>query len=294
MPEISIPYELVTTRGTLEFNRYDLASYYHLNEVSGLIAQIRSSGAKPRPGRDGSYLQTQRLGEMTPLLEGQLVFGSLVEREALARELVAHHLAILNEPGKLRWLANGTGGEWREVTVQALERSDIKSKIIKDFTLPLISVDPFILGETLHDQYTSFVTPSAGGGFIFPFSFPFMFADASGDGGGTFHNAGELDAYPIVRIYGDIVNPTIINQTTGLLTTLDVSVNAPDFVEIDMWNEKITLNGSDTTPLLKVLNNAVSSFWPLQPDDNQVRLIGSNANPATTRAELLWKDSYAQ
>ena len=298
MADVNVPIELVTPAGTIRFNDYSQPEFYHLTEFTGIdFADLRTS-RRDRPARHRVILGRPLKGALNPLLEGTIVFSSTRSRERMSRALRAACESIVGTSGTLRFQPPDLGGMWLRTTVYLAERVDIKGQLMKTFQIPLVAEDPTIYADVLREQYTSFVSTSLGGGLTFPVTFPLNFGDPSGDGSGVFANgpgSGGVEVYPTVKIFGTITNPTLVNSTTGdvLALTKGLVLRAPDWVEVDMLREEVRLNGSVDRPLMGMMDAQWSEFWALIPGNNSVRLMGSSPDPATARAQLVWRDGWA-
>lgn len=111
-------------------------------------------------------------------------------------------------------------------------------------------------------------------------------------------NAGDRDAYPIIRLFGPFGDEgtssdetTIENLTSGKsLVFAGMGISAGDYVEIDFRAKTILLNG--TTSKYSYLLFPDSSWWTLRPGVNEIAFrpdtFSGNAN-----AVVFWRDAYS-
>lgn len=300
MAQVNRPFELETNLGILKFNEFAAGNYLHLDEVAGLNAQVRTSirnrpqhgGARPGPGYKGGIY---------PVLDGRIIFDSIESRAELESQFLMHAYAIISDPGVLRYQAHD--GSWRQLEVTLNADPQVAGQLVKTFQLPLKSGWDTLQSTVLHEEDSEFVlNPSGDGGLVLPFTVPTFFGYLQSGGDAVIDNAGDgsADAYPVIRIHGTLTDPAMLNETTGGMVILNgenagegpLTIEAPDFIEIDMWQETITLNGDKTQSLLRYLDQIHSIFWPLQPGPNNVRVIGTSPDPATAHATMYWRDSY--
>jgi hypothetical protein len=291
--QYGIPYRLVTTEGTLWFNQYANNPYLHMRKVAGLDFPGVRSEKVARPGRAGVTRMGGTADAIFPTLEGWIVADSPASTALQEQELRSLCRAAYENPATLIWTPAALAE--RQCTVYVDEKPDIGDDDgVPFYMIPLVSEDPVAYGTALKTQNTSIVAAGGGGGLIFPFDFPMNFADPSGNGAGNFTNAGDLPSFPVVRIHGDITNPVVHNETTGLrvaLTESGLSIPSGQYVEIDMLHETIYLNGDTSAPLYDALDVEVSMFWSLEKNINIVRVSGDS--PSGAYGELIWRDAYA-
>jgi hypothetical protein len=161
----------------------------------------------------------------------------------------------------------------RQLTVRLAAKPNISGGKIKGFQLPMIAQNPVIEATDSTTATTTSLVAGGGGGLAFPFTFDIDFTWDSSGGTATIVNPADLDTYPVVKIYGPITQPEIRNSTNGLRFALTNTIALGDYVEVDMRNQTVTLNGS--TPLLGSMDVLVSEWWPLEPGSNSVLLVGA-------------------
>lgn len=142
MAESGIPYVLEGPGGTIHFNdwltpdrRVHRADVYMLTEVGGLTPALRTSSSS-RVGRPGVRRGQAAFEGLEPVLEGQFIHSGPEMQESMRRRLVRVAHSILNVSGVLRWLPSDIN-EWRQVTVQLLDRVSVTGGLFKEFQLML-------------------------------------------------------------------------------------------------------------------------------------------------------------
>jgi hypothetical protein len=130
--------------------------------------------------------------------------------------------------------------------------------------------------ETATTQDSAALTET-GGGFVVPLVLPITFTESAG-GDLTVTNEGSFYSYPVLRAYGPIVNPTIVNQTTGELLTFVGSIASGDYWEVDLHAQSVKLNGTQT---VRALNVAASSWFACGFGTTQLQLAGSGFTAQT-------------
>lgn len=108
----------------------------------------------------------------------------------------------------------------------------------------------------------------------------------------TVVNDGNVAANPILRLYGPCTDPRIENQTTGqALVFAGLVVAAGDYVELDVLERTVRLNGLVDQSRYTLLDFAVSQWWQLQPGPNAVRYFPV-AFTAPSQAEIRFRSPW--
>lgn len=137
----------------------------------------------------------------------------------------------------------------------------------------------------------------AGGGAVagrtYPLTFPRTYPSSAPLGTGAVINAGNADAYPLIRLYGPSTEPEFWNDTQGkVFKFASLTVAAGTFVEIDTRAKTIRLNGDPASSLQNKLVFPDSSWWSLSPGENDLRFVPATYTASTTVAEIIWRDAY--
>lgn len=172
-----------------------------------------------------------------------------------------------------------------QMVVRRHEKPEISAKPeAGGMVLSLIAGDPRVYSQEL--VTTEVDAPTSVGGFTSPFTSPFV--EAASSTIETITNEGDAETFPIVRIYGPIRGPRIVNTTTGFQVSLPgLLISAGDYVQIDMSSPvSVLLNGSVLADRYSYVDTSVSDFWPLVAGDNGVALYGTEYDAAITRAEV--------
>jgi hypothetical protein len=103
----------------------------------------------------------------------------------------------------------------------------------------------------------------------------------------TISNIGWATTYPTITINGPITNPVIGNTTTGNTLYFTGTYSALDTLEIDLYNQLITLNGNPARNLL------ISGTWFAAPPGNSnFFFTGTGTLAGTTQATVSWYSAY--
>lgn len=283
---------LETPMGTLMFNDTTSGSYYWLSGADGMDGAAVRNNSEMKPQRDGAIVHDAFLGPRTIVLTGQVIAADFTTRRTLLDNLAAYTFPLLRANGTLRFTP--TGGTTRQLSVRLFDKVTVRGGVLKEFQITLIASDPFTYSDALFTATTSALTGAgATGGLAFPVAFPIGFGEYTAGGEAAVTNSGNVNSYPVIRVYGPISGPTLRNLTTGLVLSLPgASVSSGSYAAVDMANETIYLDDITTSPLIRYLDVLTSEFWPLVPGANTVKLTGSGFSGATN-ATVLYRHAFA-
>lgn len=197
--------------------------------------------------------------------------------------------SLMRADGVLAWESYAIGPV--QMGVRRHESPKISAKPeAGGMVVSLIAADPKVYSQAV--TTTRVEAPTAVGGFTFPMTFPAVETASSPIATAT--NEGLAETFPIVRIYGPIRGPRIVNVTTGLQVSMPgLSVAAGDYVEIDMAPPaSIRLNGSVLASRYDYLDPATSDFWALVSGENAIALYGTEYEAGVTHADVLHRNAW--
>lgn len=159
------------------------------------------------------------------------------------------------------------------------------------FTLEITATDPGIYD----DVQQAVVLPldaGSGGGFKAPLVAPITtgVADPSSRPGWVV-NAGDLGAYPVLRLQGPVTNPRVRVVETGRVLELAISLRDTDTVEIDTragarW---VLLNGGNAAPALTAASRL--DLFTIPPGRSEIRWTATDYTNSA-RLSVAWRDAY--
>lgn len=294
---MALEYSIVLREGTADELRLegvpaDPESCVLLQEVQGLDSREIRETIADLASRDGDYLGDVRQAGLTLIVEAVIVGvdrADLREREAALRRALA--------PTSTTWVCriDGRVGDPEDLIAQVRTSSPLRSADsvqgpgrVKAATFGLRSGDAVLYGAS--ERIVTIYPTIATAGMTFPMRFPVSFA-GSVSLGTTVTNAGDADTWPLLRVYGPVVNPTIQNVTTGLQLVVVGTIDADTFIQIDPATRAVTLGGNPDLSRYAMLDRTASSFWPLVPGANAIRLLAASFS-GTARVELTYRDAY--
>jgi phage-related protein len=118
------------------------------------------------------------------------------------------------------------------------------------------------------------IAASPGTGIVFNMSFNLTFGGtATGDpGGADVINVGNHDMYPLITIFGPVVQPTIVESNSGKWMGFDLTLTKTDYLVIDTRKHTIYLNGIQSRRSSLVVG---SSWFSIAPGDTTIFFYGT-------------------
>jgi hypothetical protein len=243
------------------------------------------------PGRHGAVTRNRYQQAALITLEG-FVRGSTPD-EAIAQwdALAAALFGALDTPRLLRW-QRGTSGTGEEL--QALVRciggptpkDDGAGRVLR-YQVSVRADDP--RGYLQHLSTTVGGSLTAGGGATMPRTFPVTFDQGVG-GTGAVNNSGTRPTPPVFRVYGLAINPQILLVGTTQRIALTGTVAAGDYLEVDVANRTVKLNG--TSPAQGMVDSANTSWFDLPVGTSTIRMLASS-NDAAAHVEIDYRSAFA-
>lgn len=139
---------------------------------------------------------------------------------------------------------------------------------------------------------TASATTPPGPGFEFDLTFDLTFPASSPAGSTTVTTIGNAKCYPVIKLYGPATFPRIENYTDGQKSLdFNIALSATDYLEVDVRNKTVLLNGNPAQNRYQTLDFATSEWWVLQPGSNLVRYY-PDVYSGAARAELSWRCQF--
>lgn len=237
-------------------------------------------------GQSGIIDLTQFHGGRTVTVE-----LAILDDGSLTRHQWADRLRIMCHPAKRPYLYVQQDG-WlaeRRILLRGNQFSMIVDRASKARLKASLSwAAPYGVLEAADLTEYRMGTNTSGAGLSFQVSWGstgLAFTPANSSATTSIVNNGTATAVPFYRIYGAISGPQILNSTTGEVLSLpNMSIAAGDFVDIDVANRTVYLNGVPSNSYYQYIDWSVSTWWELQPGTT---LLALSAASQDSNAALL-------
>lgn len=243
------------------------------------------------PGADGTIDTTELTGARAVLLNVRLVPRQGFDPAVLEQRLRAFTNA------RLRPIMTITRDGWpdRRIVLRRGPWSSPQDRpTFQDITVQWVA--PLGILESAGDPHTVnvlAVAPGVAVGRTYPLTFPRIYPPSPVQGAVSVFNAGDVDAYPIVRIYGPATDPVLDNVTQGRsLTFAGITLAADEYLEIDTRRHTIRLNGDVAESRYNTLAFPATRWWSLSPGSNSLRFHPATLVAGVTVAQIIWRDAF--
>ncbi|MCW2904932.1 MAG: hypothetical protein JWO67_7197 [Streptosporangiaceae bacterium] len=123
-------------------------------------------------------------------------------------------------------------------------------------------------------------------GISFPASFPISFTATQASGASEVSNDGGVPAHFTARLYGPCTGPRLVNETTGeeIRFTSSLTLAPGEYVEVNTRDRSAFLLSMASQSRLNALDFAVTSWWRVEPGQQQVRYAPLGASDGAAAA----------
>jgi len=319
MAFVSIPYELIAADGSRAVvGNSDAAAadpdfVGYLDAESGITGLLDRAGVRESAtdlveadgASHGPFWLSRRSGTITGLL---FVGGLDPTIVANAESKLKRATRWLREDGVIRWTPPNASSP-RQLRCRVQDGPRITARRPKAFQVTLVSTDPYALSVTensatisaalqssvevtIADPFTDpvGVSSTVGRGIPNPIPEPIISNEqAANQTLVMITNAGDAPTWPRFRITGPVTDPTLLNNSTGESWSLSYTLAAGEFLDVYPQRGRILAGG--TADRYSALDFIDSTWWQLQPGDNDVRLLAT-AYSAGAEFTIYWRDAY--
>jgi hypothetical protein len=168
---------------------------------------------------------------------------------------------------------------------------NLRTTVDPNYTYGYITsqVDFFCPDPNYYDNnlQTSVMQISAALGRTYNKTFNYTYGGGSATVTTTISNIGWGTTYPTITINGPITNPVVGNSTSGDTLYFTGTYSALDLLEINLYDQLITLNGAPARNLL------ISGTWfDAPPGNSNFFFTGTGTLAGTTQATVSWYSAY--
>jgi Siphovirus-type tail component, C-terminal domain len=130
---------------------------------------------------------------------------------------------------------------------------------------------------------------TAAGGLDFALTWALSFAGASGGDLAGIYVGGSVPTPPVLTFHGPGRVDQFANDTTGeAIVLVPVTLATGDVLVADCQAKTLTLNGFQRPDLVQPIG---TTWWLLQPGENQLRLLGSGFVSGTSTLQVDYREA---
>lgn len=270
-PQNGCKYVLTLGGARVTFNDpSDADNVGALSDITGLdSAEVRESAedlVQADGGAHGNFYWGRRPIVITGVTYGHAT--DAIRDERLDR--IRRASAALRSDAILQWQNTPTGSTLSMQTwVRRQQPLRLTGGWNKDFQISLVSQYAPLFGAALKNPIHTNASPSF-----------------------TTENQGDWPSYPIIRIQGPTLNPTITNTTTGRLMkfTTGFTLSAAQYADLDVVNRTLTRN--DGTSLNSSIDFVLST-WPTVDKGNNTFTMTGTSQTGVTALSLYFRDAWS-
>lgn len=157
----------------------------------------------------------------------------------------------------------------------------------KQFMLAMVAADPRIYSYSVQSAYAAAVTASGDVGRAYDKEYDTDYGPSVPTGQLLLATLGTTLTYPVLTIYGPVVNPTVSNLTVGQQIQLNYTLVAGETLVVDTLNRTVKLAGlADRYGAVDFSN---TEWWGLVPDTNDIRMGGFGSGASLV---VEWRDAW--
>lgn len=255
------------------------------------VQNIRDS-KRVRPQAHGGINESKYEDGRTVTLVGEIMSTVSIEDAFAEWALVAAPMiqTLDSGPALLKWTEGATGNQLQRLVKLDgdLDPPFQEGAAVLSYQAQFFAEDPRAYSQTLQAPISGSLSTS-GGGHVFNTTYNRTYS-SSGGGTVSFTNAGNRPTPPVFRIAGFCVNPYIALVGSGLRLVFNGTINAGDYLEIDVAKRSIKLNGM--TNRYNFYDGANSTWFELAKGTSNLQLVAASfdSNAALT---VLGRSAYA-
>lgn len=260
-----------------QFTFYDNQNGIIIRELEGFEYADVNAVIDDISGDVGAIYITSKFGRRSFSWAGDLVSDNVF---ALRRQM----LAVLRQTGVMKTIKFTTyDGLDLQAEAEIVKVLNPYNHKIHTYLIEAISPDWRFYSQTLKEFET--VQTVISGGASIPATIPMSF-HAENNSSNVASNDGNEITDPVFVIHGPGTQFTVGNQTTGKEFIIEYSLNSTQYIEVDVKNRSVKLNG-----LTNIYSSFDGDFWRLEPGGNTVRFIveGVGENSLLT---IRYRDAY--
>jgi len=145
--------------------------------------------------------------------------------------------------------------------------------------------DPRYYDNTTQTASMTYTLPL---GRSYPRIYPLTYGGGSQTQTAPITNSGTTNTYPLITIYGPVINPVVGSTKTGQYLSFNYTMAQSDVLSINLLNKTILLNGNPARNLLI----GSSQWFSAAPGANYFYFTGTGTTFGITNATVQWNNAY--
>lgn len=281
MPSLNLEEYQYADNGVLLNGSANGLPFVDVESVSGLDSAPYRSQTHDREGVDGGYVDAEFETIRTITLEG-FIYTVPTSTEAYLDQLKANFAPT--KVAKPFYFQTDAGQRvaWGKSLGINYVKDQQRRLGIHEFQIQILCNDPRTYEPNLVSNSTE-LEAVVTTGRTYPKTYPLLYGAAASDNALTLTLGGNRLTPGKLRINGPVINPSIIYDNTGSIFDFNTTIDTGDYIEIDLSNRSVLLNG--ITPRRNIMT-LTGTWFLLEPGDNQFRFFGTQS-PPTPLASLI-------
>lgn len=220
----------------------NFANGFTIEEISGLDNPEVRISKDELTGMDGGNIWARLYGMLGIVIQGN-IFGTDVDNFFERKKDLIH---AFNKNSDDWFVVTLWNGQSRRIMAKSVARPifGMKSGQVTntEFRLEVVAEDPY-WRDTDEQQFTAGLAEDSG--LVIPFDLPAIMEQADTSNIINITNEGEGEAYPYIKITGNVNTPRLTNLTTGEEFVIDYTIPSGEYIElyVDTEGKKVLLNG---------------------------------------------------
>lgn len=259
--------------------------FVDVNSVDGLDSAPFRSSNRVREGQDGGFLDSLFEDMRTIVISGNM-FAPAGLVEIFLDTLKANFAPnTLPQPFYFQHPQSGVRTVFCKSLGIRYSVDQLRRVGQSPFQITLQAEDPSIYGS-LVTVTGSIQTATTGRAYNRAYNYGY--GGTTGTSGGVVaNNTGNKPTPALIRIY-NVTNPELVNDATGQRLKYTIALNDPNYLEIELRNKTVLLNGTANRRGSQV---GTSQWFLLQPGSNSIRLLGA-AGIGTPQVTVSFRPAY--
>jgi hypothetical protein len=252
-----------------------LGGKWRVLSMDGWYSRAYRRNRQGKSQQDGAWPSTGAAADVPITVRGQAVFSDPVAAKSAARQFVA----VSSRGSMDLFVQDSLGGLTRVVECDSANASPV-NELMFEWSLVLDATDPLAYGSPTFAQ-TSLASTAGGVGRAWPRVWPTDYGVPPGvtPGAVSLANDGTASYWPRLRIDGPVPNPTVTLVETGDWVHFDGTVAAGQWLDFDLANRRVLLNGQVS---VRPKVSSSGAWLAVPPGGGSISWTADAADPAAS------------